>query len=521
VKEGERLAAGLEVVIAANRYRCSGVLGRGSFSEVWGGETVSAGGGATGLKHGQEIAIKDICCNSRAELQQALFEAGLLERLRGPELRIPAYLGHRVDKRQVPPQNGGGSGYRVRVAMTRAPGEPLDNFLKRPPPVGQDGPNAVRRGCALATQLLRQLGPTLERVSKQCWHRDVNSHNVLLSDAVDGGRLVHCGDPDETARRASFWLIDFGLAVDSNTWQKQWHYADVAGDCRYWGPSSFLMSFYGAEDTATRKDFCNQYRHRLDAVGLGLTAMEVLCATVLATSQSWGEDSLRGSWRKLFMAWEKYREEVTRWHTQIYHIFASGADVGPLYRQLAQERVVDRVMEHHARLRSLLRACVQRAEDSRIQRLLATLAELIDEKSSMGLAEAVEAIGGPEDRASAQAAAVSAGLTNVMGPPPAMVAAPQHPQPWGNAGGSVPSYTPVAVPMVVAGPAAGAVPMPGQQYVEVPASPWHLQMAAPLPSKESMSARQPSPMPWAFGGNTGKIKDDARPRTARPRYGGS
>merc|ERR1719436_965717 len=74
-------------------------------------------------------------------------------------------------------------------------------------------------------------------------------------------------------------------------------------------------------------------------------------------------------------------------------MFTSGADSGPLCRQLVQERVVDRVADDHARLRGLLRACVQRAEDARIQRLLTALAEMIDEQSTMGMAEILDALG--------------------------------------------------------------------------------------------------------------------------------
>ena len=52
--------------------------------------------------------------------------------------------------------------------------------------------------------LLQQSGPTH-------W-QDVNSHNILIDGAPEHA--------DETylAQNASFWLIDFGLAVDSQSW---------------------------------------------------------------------------------------------------------------------------------------------------------------------------------------------------------------------------------------------------------------------------------------------------------------
>eukprot|EP00929_Paragymnodinium_shiwhaense_P058057 TRINITY_DN29083_c0_g1_i1.p1 TRINITY_DN29083_c0_g1~~TRINITY_DN29083_c0_g1_i1.p1 ORF type:complete len:867 (+),score=148.17 TRINITY_DN29083_c0_g1_i1:87-2687(+) len=394
VKTGEPLGAQLECVVGGYHIRCSEALGRGSFSTVWAGETLVAPGGQVG----EQVAVKDIGCASEAELRQAVWEARLLERLRSPDLRIPTFLGHQVE----PHPNGKASDrsrWHVRLAMSKAPGEPIDAYLRRPVPPStssQEAPQAVRRGCALARAFLRQLGPTVDRVSHFAWHRDINSRNILISDKIDGGTLKYHFDADETANRASFMLIDFGLAVDSSTWPQRWPTADVAGDCRYWGASSFLMSFYGPSETASRKDFCKQYQTKLDIVGLGLTALELLCATVLATAQSWGKDGLRGSWRRLFLHWEKYRSEVSRWHQKIFKIFTSGGDANELYRQLAQERVVERIVDHHRNMQAMLRACVHRAEDQRIQRLLGVLAEMLDEKSNMTLADAVHAIGGPD-----------------------------------------------------------------------------------------------------------------------------
>jgi hypothetical protein len=133
----------------------------------------------------------------------------------------------------------------------------------------------------------------------------------------------------------------------------------------------------------------------LDIIGIGLSALEMLCGTVLPTRPSWGDDGLKGSWRNLFLAWEKFRDEVTRWHTQIFHVFHSGVDSAPLYRQLSQERVVERVTDHLERLRTLLLACTRRTEDRRIQQLLTVLAESIDERSTTSLAAMVDALSNP------------------------------------------------------------------------------------------------------------------------------
>lgn len=384
-----RYGLGVEVAIGPFRFRCCSVLGRGSFSEVWSGEVL---GSAERL----EVALKDIMCVTASDMQQAMLEVSILERFQGlsnlvpgkaaPAMRIPRYFAHRVDQRA--------SGWRVRMAMGRLPGESLEAFLSRPPPPGQDGPSSIRRGCGLAAQLLRQLGPTLDRVSAHAWHRDVNSHNILVSDIFEGGRLKICQDPEETTSRASFWLVDFGLAVDSTTWPTVWPHSDVAGDCRYWPPSSFLMSFYGADEMVMHKDFCNQYKTRLDIVGLGLTAIEILCSTALSSSFTWGKDGPLGPWQRLCLGWERYHKDVSRWHNLIFQVFSAGGDIAPLYQQLAKEHVVEKVTKHIARLGDLLRGCIPSAEDSLIRSLVAILAEMIDEKSQLDLREAVERLGG-------------------------------------------------------------------------------------------------------------------------------
>ncbi|CAE7775974.1 unnamed protein product [Symbiodinium sp. CCMP2592] len=337
-----KCAAGVEFSVGGKRYRCRSVLGRGSFSEVWSGEVVSA------ADNGGAVALKDIFCKTKADLEQTLFEVSLLERFkeaasdgREAPMRIPRYFGHKVDQKE--------EGWRVCLAMARLPGECLDAWLRRPPPPNQDGPSAVRRGCALAMALIRQLGPTLERLAPHAWHRDVNSHNVLLSDA-DGGRLTPCSDVEETSKRARFWLLDFGLAVDAATWPQRWPHSDVAGDCRYWATSSFVMSFCGPEETSAKRELCSQYKTKLDVVGLGLTALELLCSSALASRESWGPaNGLRGSWERLLETWERYREDVTRWHAMIFQVFAKGGDIAPLYRQLGQADGVH-VMTVHVRL---------------------------------------------------------------------------------------------------------------------------------------------------------------------------
>jgi len=249
----------------------------------------------------------------------------------------------------------------------------------------------------MATQLITQLGPTLERVGRIAWHRDVNSHNILVSDAISGG----VAEADVSPDNMRFWMIDFGLAVDSRSWPSKWSTSDIGGDCRYWPPSSWLMSFHGAEALMQRSDLRQQYETRLDIFGLGVLALEMMCVSALAADDGTGAtDGLRGAWRRLLTAWTKYRRDVTRWHTTIYKVFSVGGDIGPVYVQLRQERVVDRVLARLSTVRTCLRACVDRAHDPMIKTLLWVIGEMLDESSTVGLSEVVRALGGDVDGAS-------------------------------------------------------------------------------------------------------------------------
>lgn len=176
-------------------------------------------------------------------------------------------------------------GWRVRTAMTVAPGESLDCFLRRPAPKGCLP--QLRRALILTARLLRDIGPSLQLLSPIAWHRDVNSHNIL----VDG-----VGSLEETslAQHGSFWLIDFGLAVDSQSWlgQGKWRTEYIGGDSRYWPPSSWIMHLVGPEGFEQRPELCEQYQRRLDIHGLGITALELLCSMVMASSPTEGEERL-------------------------------------------------------------------------------------------------------------------------------------------------------------------------------------------------------------------------------------
>mmetsp|Transcript_71771 Transcript_71771/g.126711 ORF Transcript_71771/g.126711 Transcript_71771/m.126711 type:complete len:682 (+) Transcript_71771:99-2144(+) len=368
---------GVEVSMSEYRFRCSQVLGRGSYGEVWRAQVVS---GPTGL---QEVALKEVGCRNQSELQQAIFEVQVLlalERAAAPRsLRVPRCICYKVETSS--------NGWKVRTAMTVVPGESLDHFVRRAPPPGRTRLKAVQCGSALAAKLLMDIGPSLQILGPIAWHRDVNSHNILVdgvSDEVDDASVEE---------RAVFWLIDFGLAVDSQSWVSEsgkWRTEYIGGDSRYWPPSSWIMHLLGPEGFDSRPDLCEQYQRRLDVHGLGITAVELLCSVALACPP--GEEEL-GPWAALFESWQSYRDKVWTWWAAVYQVFSAGGDLAPVQAKLVRDRIVDQLLVLLADMRSCLRACAI-SLPKREGMLLNMIADMLDEGKSFELSEIQEVLGG-------------------------------------------------------------------------------------------------------------------------------
>lgn len=427
-----KLAPGVEITIGPHHLRCLEVLGSGSYSVVWRAQVLSSaqvasGEGYTKLEESQ-VALKDVFCTSHASLRQALFEVQLLLALERKvlldvgadvkdHLRVPRCFSYKVDSRE--------DGWRVRTAMTCLPGMQLDAWLDQtaqkvaaaaaePFPLRAPVDGAAlapvtwmsffRMGCAIASRLVCQVGPTLEHLAPLAWHRDVNSHNILIDNkgAVD----------DLAGSRCSFSLCDLGLAVDSRSWLSNqgdyWRITDIGGDCRYWPASSWMVHCYGADYLASQEEFCRQYQTRLDVHGIGITAVEIVCSTALAARRAGAPDDVpahasgaagdgrevtarNSGWARLLDAWQRYHENVSTWWNTIYQVFSVGGDFRPIHSWLVQESVPQQVVQFTADIRSALRDCARAAaarEWFAESRLLQVLAELTDEASRMELHEA-------------------------------------------------------------------------------------------------------------------------------------
>eukprot|EP00418_Pyrodinium_bahamense_P049326 CAMPEP_0179181712 /NCGR_PEP_ID=MMETSP0796-20121207/90008_1 /TAXON_ID=73915 /ORGANISM="Pyrodinium bahamense, Strain pbaha01" /LENGTH=345 /DNA_ID=CAMNT_0020885505 /DNA_START=11 /DNA_END=1044 /DNA_ORIENTATION=+ len=263
----------------------------------------------------------------------------------------------------------------------------------------------------MAETLLLQMGPTLERLAPLAWHRDVNSHNMLVSDAVDGAALPLL----DSGCRASFWLCDLGLAVDSSNWVSEhfgengpcgeaggaWRVTDIGGGLPLLACELVDGAHcYGAEYLEGHEDFCRQYQTRLDIHGLAITGVEVLCSTALAARDAGappGEDDC-ACWSELLDSWQRYREAVTHWWEAIYSVFSVGGDFRPVHAWLVDEGVAEQVIDLTTALRAALLACAESEERSRGSKasncMLRILAELMDEASKMQLGEACARLAG-------------------------------------------------------------------------------------------------------------------------------
>lgn len=437
-----QLEPGIEIRMGDHRLRCVHVLGSGSYSVVWRAEVLNSRdyaypeGRAPGSRMvgEREVALKDVLCRSEAVLRQSLFEVQLLLALerrvlltnanghsvRYP-LRLPRCFAYKVALCD--------DGWRVRTAMTRLPGEQLDDWLRRAAiavtedlqrPLGpgerrRSWTSQLRRGCKMAEALVRQIGPTLQSLAPLAWHRDVNSHNVLVSTSheADGpmayagsaGQLL-CDSPEDSGYGATYWLIDLGLAVDAQSWVSPegnmqdgaWRVTDIGGDCRYWPASSWMVHLYGADYLVGREDFCRQYQWRLDSFGLGITAVELLCSTALAARLAGAPPEEGGAslndarWARVLDAWQKYYDRAGTWWEQIYAVFSCGGDFRPVHAWLSEEQVADQVVELMGDLREGLRECMA-CSDQRTARVLYVLAELIDEASELELEQLCDMLG--------------------------------------------------------------------------------------------------------------------------------
>lgn len=332
----------------------------GSFGTVWAAEQKDGS---------QELALKEVTCRCRADLQNALFEAHLLRTLGGgPDRprkstpsRLPALIASEI-------LTGGADATRVCLAMTRMPGEPVDLFLqdwRRKTVAGRRCTAA--QSVHFARELLVQLCPTFEEISAVAYHRDVNAHNIL----IEGG----------WSATPSFGLVDFGLAVDSECWRQEdsrgappprptrigssgahsWQRLDVGGDCRYWPVAAWVQFLLGWREVAANPVLLAEYEHRLDFHALGLTAVQVVAETLPLPLEAPdgaagpASDTPEEFWA-LQRAWIRYWNRVLALHCELVEVFTSKGDWDVVKAQYIQDGLHERIADDMSEIRKALSA---------------------------------------------------------------------------------------------------------------------------------------------------------------------
>lgn len=392
-KQHTQLNVGSVVQVGGCSCKVTAALGTGSFGTVWAAERLDGEKG--------EVAIKEILCRTPQERASAAFEGRLLEMLHtgnGPGTspthevgmsggscgsscdardRIPDFVG--TDTEPL-----GTDMWRVRLAMSRVPGVPLDRFLDANAASETSSPAQQQRcfiqACHFARELVLQLSPTFEHVATFAYHRDVNSHNILVD-----------GDAD----RPVFGLVDFGLAVELSKWQGpmgscSWHLVDIGGDCRYWPMSAWLQFECGWQELSKYPPLATEYQAQLDFHALGVTALQVLAAM----SPRADSDGLPQELRALQKAWDQYWEDATRFWQRLLDVFRRGGDQNALKVACIAEGVHNTVGANLAALRMALREAYNACGDGdgllcHARSLFAALLELVSAGGTVGFEEIV------------------------------------------------------------------------------------------------------------------------------------
>jgi len=366
---------GAIVTIGGKSFEVVKAIGEGTFGVVWGATPV----GESERRDDVSIAIKEIVCESEQSVHETVYECEILHALRnvwgGTEDgvgRIPSFVSCSLEFVSI-------KEWRVRLAMSRIPGESVNRFLdrrKREREAGLSEPCGriaqFSEACMFARELVAQLAPAFARISTLAYHRDVNPRNILVED--------HCGI-------VRYGLIDFGLAVDATKWRVgetqvgdgealvgTWQVFGVGGDCRYWPVSAWLMLERGPKVLSVKPQLCLEYKTHLDLHALGITALQVFAdlatdsriAQMQEANGSEHQCLLLSSLAALCEAWRGYWEEVSSLWQRLFDAFRKSGDHHDLamvkaeYRELA---VHQRIGDHLRSLRTLLRTCCDVCEE--------------------------------------------------------------------------------------------------------------------------------------------------------------
>ena len=210
-------------------------IGQGSFATVYRAKE----------QDGKEYALKKIQGNGRQSLDQSRSEINILLALRKHNVSTPVIYDYEVCSLE-------GDQYTCYILTSMEKGIPLGAFLD------QHVLSYTQR-LEICAVMLEQLVPTMKVIDSICCHRDLTPSNILFD-----------------YHNMKFTIIDFGLAVDKNSWWLyRWRDVSIGGDCRFWPVSGWRMLLDGW--TGLSGVCIDHYRERLDMHSLGLSAVTILC----------------------------------------------------------------------------------------------------------------------------------------------------------------------------------------------------------------------------------------------------
>lgn len=379
----------VEVEVGRRRFELLQVVGRGAFGVVWRARDLETGS--------RDVALKAVAARDAPAFATAAFEAELLQLLSAAlpagagsqSSHAPRYISHSSSRCAA---SGGGE---VRLAMSFVHGQPIDRWaygisdedhktvaatelLDGRREGAQQGRWRFGRAAVVVKALVAQLAGVFAYLGPIAYHRDVSSHNVLVD-------FQENGDPD-------FSLIDFGLAVRSGSWSKEWRSSNLAGDPRYWTPSAWMAFAFGFKYVVTHPNsgFQQQYLCRMDHFGLGVLGLEVLFALWQA-GEAYDHPSLEPllEVRKAWSSFWVFTIDLF----QVFH--RQGAEVARQRMQQSNEEGVTAFVNHIRALRQAVRTAAVHARSQGssfpggpgitgkgVASLLLLLADLVDEKGT-------------------------------------------------------------------------------------------------------------------------------------------
>ncbi|CAK0850183.1 unnamed protein product [Prorocentrum cordatum] len=493
---GGRGARG-EIEVGGRSFLLDEAIGQGAFGVVYRAhERCGAGDRA--------VAVKRVAAGDRGASAAACLEAQLLESLsarlpHASRRRIPGYVAHGPDADSGEPA--------VYIAMALVPGQVLDRWLYGIAdeqhkhlevaqlaggrlPDGRQRSLRLAGAVAVASALVSQLAEVFKELEPMAFHRDVSSHNIMIdTDRFDGGD------------RPRFTLIDFGLAVRSDTWAAESRVSNLAGDPRYWPPAAWMAFAYGFGylDMQGSGGFCRQYAERIDHYSFGILGLELLFG--LWDTESATDGAVPLAMRRARSAWQLLWVEVLTLF-QTFHV--QGPQATRQRIGLTSDEGIVRLTGLLAGLRGELRAVAAAAvagtgEDRELAWLCLTLADLVDENGSLSWADVVAGSCTPHCAAALAASspplaprAPSGGATAGPQTPPARWRAAVTAVPLRALGSpSSPGLLVAQTPPAPSPSAVTAVPL--RALGSPPAPPW--LRAAPVAQQRALPprlARQPS-----------------------------